>query len=162
MTRLRLPDRRASIVFAFECNDLRYAASASWFDDGRLGEVFVGNYRADTHADACAKDAAILASIALQFGAPLEVLRKGCCAPRRVARRRRSARRSIFWRRHDRATAPPPPTDRVCRQAAQPPAGSRQRPQPPVDFEAAIARLSAALRQHNRGARPMIEFAHSR
>jgi hypothetical protein len=41
----------------------------------RLGEVFVGNHRADSHADACAKDAAILASIALQFGAPPNVLR---------------------------------------------------------------------------------------
>jgi|SRR6516225_8162075 ribonucleoside-diphosphate reductase alpha chain len=76
MTRHRLANRRASIVFGFECNGLRYTASASWFDDGRLGEVFVGNHRADSHADACAKDAAILASIALQFGAPLDVLRR--------------------------------------------------------------------------------------
>ena len=76
MTRHRLTNRRASIVFGFECNGLRYTASASWFDDGRLGEVFVGNHRADSHADACAKDAAILASIALQFGAPLDVLRR--------------------------------------------------------------------------------------
>jgi ribonucleoside-diphosphate reductase alpha chain len=76
MTRQRLPDRRASTVFGFECNGLRYTASASWFEDGQLGEVFVGNHRADSHADSCAKDAAILASIALQFGAPLDVLRK--------------------------------------------------------------------------------------
>ena len=76
MTRQRLPDRRASTVFDFECNGLSYTASASWFDDGRVGEVFVGNHRADSHADACAKDAAILASIALQFGAPLDVLCK--------------------------------------------------------------------------------------
>ena len=76
MTRQRLADRRASFVIGFECNGLRYTASASWFDDGRLGEVFVGNHRADSHADSCAKDAAIRASLALQFGAPLDVLRK--------------------------------------------------------------------------------------
>ena len=76
MTRQRLPDRRASTIFGFECNGLHYTASASWFDDGRLGEVFVGNHRADSHADACAKDAAILASLALQYGVPLDVLRK--------------------------------------------------------------------------------------
>jgi hypothetical protein len=76
MIRHRLANRRASIVFGFECNGLRYTASASWFDDGQLGEVFVGNHRADSHADACAKDEAILASLALQFGAPLDVLRK--------------------------------------------------------------------------------------
>ena len=74
--RQRLPNRRHSESFGFECSGLRYTASASWFDDGRLGEVFVGNHRADSHADACAKDEAILASLALQFGAPLDVLRK--------------------------------------------------------------------------------------
>jgi len=46
MTRQRLPDRRASTVFGVECNGLNYTASASWFDDGRLGEVFIGNHRA--------------------------------------------------------------------------------------------------------------------
>jgi hypothetical protein len=76
MIRQRLPDRRRSESFGFQCNGLYYTATASWFDDGRIGEVFVGNHRADSHADACAKDSAILASIALQFGAPLDVLRK--------------------------------------------------------------------------------------
>ena len=74
--RQRLPNRHANLSFSFECNELRYTATASWFDDGRLGEVFLGNPRAESHADACAKDAAILASIALQCGAPLDVLRK--------------------------------------------------------------------------------------
>jgi hypothetical protein len=74
--RQRLPNRRRSESFGFECNGLKYTATASWFDDGRLGEIFLGNHRADSHADACAKDSAILASIALQCGAPLDVLRK--------------------------------------------------------------------------------------
>jgi hypothetical protein len=74
--RERLPNRRRSENFGFECSGLRYSGTASWFDDGRLGEIFLGNHRADSHADACAKDAAILASIALQCGAPLDVLRK--------------------------------------------------------------------------------------
>jgi hypothetical protein len=74
--RQRLPNRRRSESFGFECNGLNYTATASWFDDGRLGEIFLGNHRADSHADACAKDAAILASVALQYNAPLDVLRK--------------------------------------------------------------------------------------
>ena len=74
--RQRLPNRHANLSFSFECNELRYTATASWFDDGRLGEVFLGNHRTESHADACAKDAAILASFALQCGAPLDVLRK--------------------------------------------------------------------------------------
>jgi hypothetical protein len=56
------------------CSGHRY--TASWFDDGRLGEIFLSNHHADCHADACAKDAAILTSIALQYGVPLDVLRK--------------------------------------------------------------------------------------
>jgi hypothetical protein len=74
--RQRLPDRRRSESFGFECNGLKYTATASWFDDGRLGEVFVGNHKCDSHADACAKDAAILASVAVQHGITLDVLRK--------------------------------------------------------------------------------------
>jgi ribonucleoside-diphosphate reductase alpha chain len=74
MRRVRLPDRRRSLSFSFDCNGLKYTATVSFYSDGRLGEVFLGNHRADSHADACARDAAILASIALQFGAPLDVL----------------------------------------------------------------------------------------
>jgi hypothetical protein len=74
--RERLPNRRRSETFCFECNGLGYTATVSWFDDGRPGEVFLSNHRADSHADACARDSAILASVAMQFGAPLDVLRK--------------------------------------------------------------------------------------
>jgi hypothetical protein len=74
--RLRLANRRASITFGLECNGLKYTCTASYFADGKLGEVFLGNHRCDSHADSCAKDAAILASLALQHGVPLNVLRK--------------------------------------------------------------------------------------
>jgi hypothetical protein len=74
--RERLANRRHCETFGFECGGLRYTATASWFADGRLGEIFLGNHRADSHADACARDSAILASIALQYGVPLEVLRR--------------------------------------------------------------------------------------
>jgi hypothetical protein len=74
--RARLPNRRHSETFGLECNGLRYTATVSWFADGRLGEIFLSNHRADSHADACARDSAILASLALQFGVPLDVLRR--------------------------------------------------------------------------------------
>jgi ribonucleoside-diphosphate reductase alpha chain len=65
-----------SETFALECAGLSYTATISRYADGRIGEIFLGNHRADSHADACARDAAILASIALQYGAPADVLRK--------------------------------------------------------------------------------------
>ena len=39
--RERLANRRPSETFGFECADLKYTATASWFDDGRLGEIFL-------------------------------------------------------------------------------------------------------------------------
>jgi hypothetical protein len=75
-TRQRLSNRRASVTFSFECAALRYTCTASRYPDGRLGEVFLSNHRADSHADACARDAAILASLALQHGVPLDALRR--------------------------------------------------------------------------------------
>jgi ribonucleoside-diphosphate reductase alpha chain len=75
VTRERLANRRRSETFGFEWAGLKYTATVGWFDDGRrLGEIFLSNHRANSHADACARDAAILASLALQFGCPLAVL----------------------------------------------------------------------------------------
>jgi hypothetical protein len=76
MTRERLANRRASETFSFECGGLRFTATVSRFGDGRLGEVFIQNHKASCFAGIMASDAAIAASLALQFGCPAEVLRK--------------------------------------------------------------------------------------
>ena len=54
---------------------LTYTATVSYFADGQVAEIFVSNHKTGSNADCAAKDAAILASLALQFGAPLETLR---------------------------------------------------------------------------------------
>jgi len=72
--RERLPDRRPSVSFDFEHDGLRYRVTASHFADGRPAEVFVNNHRYASQADLFVRDAAILASLALQFGAPIGVL----------------------------------------------------------------------------------------
>jgi hypothetical protein len=77
--RQRLPNRRASESFAVECNGLRYTATVSHFDGGRIGEIFLSNHKAGSHADTAARDAAITCSIALQFGADIETIRKALC-----------------------------------------------------------------------------------
>ena len=74
--RARLPNRRASISFSFECNDLKYLATISRYEDGRLAEIFISNAKAGSHSDAAAKDAAVVCSIALQYGVPVNVIRK--------------------------------------------------------------------------------------
>jgi N6-adenosine-specific RNA methylase IME4 len=74
--RARLANRRASTTFAFSCNDLKYIATISRYEDGRLAEIFIGNAKAGSHSDAAAKDAAVVCSIALQYSVPIEVIRK--------------------------------------------------------------------------------------
>ena len=73
--REKLPDRRPCESFSFECNNLHYTASISRYADGRLAEIFLGNAKAGSHSDAAAKDSAVVCSIALQHGVPVETMR---------------------------------------------------------------------------------------
>jgi ribonucleoside-diphosphate reductase alpha chain len=77
--RQRLANRRASEIFALECAGLNYLATVSRFPDGRIGEIFLSNHKAGSAADTAARDAAIACSIALQFGADVETIRKALC-----------------------------------------------------------------------------------
>jgi hypothetical protein len=74
--RERLPNRRFSESFSVACAGLRYTATISRFPDGNLAEVFLTNHKAGSQADANARDSAVVASIALQFGVPVDVIRK--------------------------------------------------------------------------------------
>jgi ribonucleoside-diphosphate reductase alpha chain len=76
MTRERLRNRRSSETFAFELHGLRYLASFSRFNDGRVAEVFLQNHKLGSQSDSNARDAAIAASLALQHGCPLDVLQR--------------------------------------------------------------------------------------
>jgi ribonucleoside-diphosphate reductase alpha chain len=73
--RERLPYRRKSVNFSFDCNGLRYTATVSYFADGRLAEIFIGNRKSGSHSDSAAKDSAVVCSLAAQYGVPLDVIR---------------------------------------------------------------------------------------
>jgi hypothetical protein len=73
--RIRLPNRRASQNISFEQNNLNYQMTVGLYADGRAGEIFLNSEHGNSFVDAIAHDAAILASIALQFGCPLETIR---------------------------------------------------------------------------------------
>ena len=75
--RARLPNRRASLSFSFECGPHSYVATVSFFPGtDRLAEIFLGNGRAGSDVDTAAKDSAVVASIALQHGVPVETIRR--------------------------------------------------------------------------------------
>lgn len=77
--RERLPNRRASESFSFEANGLRFTATVSRFDDGRVAELFLSNHKAGNQADTYVRDAAILLSFALQHGADLDAIGRALC-----------------------------------------------------------------------------------
>jgi hypothetical protein len=74
--RERLPNRRASEQIAFACGGFNFIATVSHFLDGRLAEIFLTNGKCGSDSDVSARDAAVVASIALQHGVSVEVLRK--------------------------------------------------------------------------------------
>jgi hypothetical protein len=73
--RERLPNRRASQNLEFERDNLNYYMTIGLYPDGRPGEIFLNSKHANSLLDVLAHDAAILASLALQFGCPLDTLR---------------------------------------------------------------------------------------
>jgi len=75
-TRTRLPNRRPSENFEIIASGLNYRVTVSRFPNGDLAEIFIGNGKAGSDSDTSAKDAAVIASIALQHGVPLEIIRR--------------------------------------------------------------------------------------
>jgi ribonucleoside-diphosphate reductase alpha chain len=73
--RERLPNRRSAESFDFEVAGLHYTATVGRFPDGRIGELFLSNHKANSQANGFARDSAVAASLALQFGCSLETLR---------------------------------------------------------------------------------------
>jgi hypothetical protein len=73
MPREQLPHRRRSETFALNWGGYRSAhfVTCGYFEDGRLGEIFIGSGKSGEQVEAIARDGAILLSIALQNGAKL-------------------------------------------------------------------------------------------
>lgn len=77
--RRRLPNRRAAETFEFEVGGLHYTATIGRFPDGSIGELFLTNQKSNSAADVSARDAATTFSIAVQYGADPEMIRRALC-----------------------------------------------------------------------------------
>src|SRR5262245_48723435 len=75
-TRRILPDRRYGETFEINHGEHRWAfkITIGRYPDGTIGEVFVSGGKSGSALEASVRDAAILLSFALQFGAPIETL----------------------------------------------------------------------------------------
>jgi len=72
--RERLPNRREAELLDFEHGGRRWTATAGRFADGRLAEIFLDAAKESPLVE-LAQESAIVASLAMQSGCPLEVLR---------------------------------------------------------------------------------------
>jgi hypothetical protein len=75
--RKRLPNKHSAETFDFTADGQLYSATIGRFpDNGELAEIFISNNKVGSQADTNARDASVVASISLQYGVPLDVLRK--------------------------------------------------------------------------------------
>jgi hypothetical protein len=74
-TRERLPNRRPGESFGFVCGGMNYTASVSRFPCW-LAEIFLHNHKVGSDTDCAERDTTVVASIALQYGASIDVIRK--------------------------------------------------------------------------------------
>jgi hypothetical protein len=74
--RERLPNRRPNLSFTIACDGLKYDVTLGFYNDGRVGEIFVTGAKTGSAAAAMANDSAVLASISLQAGLTVDELRK--------------------------------------------------------------------------------------
>lgn len=77
--RERLPNRRSSQSFTFELHGLRFTVTVSRFPDGRIAELFLDNHKAGSAIGTLVRDAAIIFSFAVQFGADADAIRRALC-----------------------------------------------------------------------------------
>ena len=73
--RQRLPNRRSHELLDFEHGGISYTAGVGRFEDGRPAEIFLNTAKHGTAVDTNARDAAVAASLLLQHGCPIEILR---------------------------------------------------------------------------------------
>jgi hypothetical protein len=68
---------RNRLTFGFQCNSLNYRATISYFPGtNELAEIFISNSKAGSDSDSAAKDSAVVCSLGLQHGVPVNVIRK--------------------------------------------------------------------------------------
>lgn len=73
--RRRLPFRRQSECINFDHGGTQFFGTVGYYDDGTAGEIFLQGGKAGSGLEAMARDAAVFASLALQYGCPIDVIR---------------------------------------------------------------------------------------
>src|SRR6476620_5379220 len=75
MTRRILPQRRASETFDLRFWSQNFTITVGRYPDGMIGEVFIDGGKTGQDIQSTARDAAVVLSLALQHGTPIETIR---------------------------------------------------------------------------------------
>jgi hypothetical protein len=75
MTRRILSQRRASETFTLRFWNQNFTITIGRFPDGAIGEVFIDGGKSGQDVQSTARDAAVVLSLALQHGIPIEAIR---------------------------------------------------------------------------------------
>src|SRR5262245_55149700 len=72
-----LPQRRYAETFELQHGgqNTTFAVTVGYYDGHEIGEVFISGAKAGSEVDAVTRDGAVLLSIALQYGVPLETIK---------------------------------------------------------------------------------------
>ena len=73
--RRTLPQRRASETFDLRFWNQNFTVTVGRYPDGTIGEVFIDGGKTGQDIQSTARDAAVVLSLALQHGAPIEAIR---------------------------------------------------------------------------------------
>jgi len=74
--RAKLPNRRWADVLAFEHGGISFMATIGFYPDNVPGEIFLEGGKPGTPMRDIARDLAVTASLAMQYGCPPHVLQK--------------------------------------------------------------------------------------
>lgn len=72
-----LPQRRRCETFEITHGGQRtvFKITLGYYANGKIGEVFISGAKAGSNVEAVARDGAVLLSIALQYGVPIETIK---------------------------------------------------------------------------------------
>ena len=81
LTGERLEDRRSHWLYRFQSGDQHFTGGSDAFPTARIAEIFINGSKVGSAAESNAQDAAIVASLALQHGCPLDTIRHALDKP---------------------------------------------------------------------------------
>lgn len=80
MTRETLPGRRQHETEEISFHNVAVNVGFGFYDDGRVGEVFLSTRKAGSTIDIAARDTAVLISLLLQYGCSAKIISRALTA----------------------------------------------------------------------------------